>query len=161
MSARCCRPGSRPLRNALYELAITLRSSALRVNFCLDAVVVMHQVRCVPYMSMSERGEVLRAHRTRCEDGDKVHQALAASIKATKLTGRRRGNAANMDALKVSAQVSAVSFFWNYNTVESVLLFSAVLVNLAGTYGSETRVPDRIMLATWKGPGYRMACVAQ
>ncbi len=39
-----------------------------------------------------------------------------------------------MDKLAEHRRVSraAVSYFWNYNTVESVLLFCAVVINLSG-----------------------------
>ena len=90
------------------------------------------QVRNTPYMSMSERVDVLNDHRRRALTGDPKHMLLMTTISQVKHAGRRQGVAASMDLQKQRAIMgSTVNFFWNYNTVESVLLFSAVLVNLA------------------------------
>ena len=89
------------------------------------------QVRNTPYMSMSERAVVLREHRRLALEEDPTHAKLAATLAAVKRMGRRTGGTGSMDLLH-SKRNQAVSFFWNYNTVESYLLFCAVLVNLAG-----------------------------
>jgi hypothetical protein len=109
-------------KNPAFQMAV-----ALLVLFIAYAL----QVRYSPYMSMSERLTVLMEHKRKALLGDKVHQALAATIAVTRRQGRRSGVSMSMDKAKDRRAV-AVSFFWNYNTVESVLLFSAVLVNLAG-----------------------------
>jgi hypothetical protein len=109
-------------KNPAFQMAI-----ALLVLFVAYAL----QVRFSPYMSMSERATVLMEHKRKALLGDKVHQALAATIAVTRRQGKRSGVSTSMDKAKDRRTV-AVSFFWNYNTVESVLLFSAVLVNLAG-----------------------------
>jgi hypothetical protein len=83
-------------------------------------------------MSMSERVDVLNDHRRRALTGDPKHMLLMTTISQVKHAGRRQGAATTMDMQKQRRALGAtVSFFWNYNTVESVLLFSAVLVNLA------------------------------
>ena len=89
------------------------------------------QVRFSPYMSMSERVDVLNDHRRRALMGDATHVLLQSTLSEVKRAGRRQGLVASMDKQKERAASSTVNFFWNYNTVESVLLFSAVLVNLA------------------------------
>jgi len=90
------------------------------------------QVRNTPYMSMSEREDVLNDHRRRALTGDAKHAMLQSTLAAVKKAGRRAGGVQSMDKQRERANSAAVSFFWNYNTVESVLLFCAVLVNLAG-----------------------------
>jgi hypothetical protein len=90
------------------------------------------QVRFSPYMSMSERVDVLNDHRRRALTGDAKHMILHSTLAQVRMAGRRAGNASSMDRQRDQRAVATVNFFWNYNTVESVLLFSAVLVNLAG-----------------------------
>ena len=108
------------------------------MSYLITPVIVprlcVEQVKFVPYMSMSERQEVLRYHKLQCELGDIVHKRLEANIALVRSHGKRQVTAATMDSLKRKHAVSTVSFFWNYNTVESTLLFCAVLVNLAGTF---------------------------
>ena len=110
-------------KNVAFQLSI-----ALLILFICYAL----QVRCVPYMSMSERTEVLNSHRQRALAGDARQVMLASVIAAVKRAGRREGGVASMDRLRAKKESNTVSFFWNYNTVESVLLFCAVLINLAG-----------------------------
>jgi hypothetical protein len=109
-------------KNPAFQMAI-----ALLVLFIAYAL----QVRHVPYMSMSEREQVIADHRRAALEGDTLQQALAAAISQGRRRGKRVTTSVTMDKNSRRRQV-AVSFFWNYNTVESVLLFSAVLVNLAG-----------------------------
>ena len=80
---------------------------------------------------MSEREDVLNDHRRRALTGDAKHALLQSTLAAVKKAGRRTGGVQTMDKQRERANNAAVSFFWNYNTVESVLLFCAVLVNLA------------------------------
>jgi hypothetical protein len=121
-----------------FLIAITAlmfnKNPAFQMSFALLVLFIAYalQVRYSPYMSMSERDQVLVDHRRRAALGDPIHTALASTIAASKRTGRRAGVATSMEKQRATARMAAVSFFWNYNTVESVLLFSAVLVNLAG-----------------------------
>ena len=95
---------------------------------------------------MSDRSEVLTDHRRRAMDGDRLQALLAANLDEVRRVGRRAGVATNMDTLqhkRIATASAAVSFFWNYNTVESVLLFSAVLVNLAGVMFESAQVRVR------------------
>ena len=109
----------------------TYRHSRTLVCTFMTCGLALVQVRNTPYMSMSERSEVISYHRRRAMEGDNVQAMLAATLSAVKRAGRRAG-VGNMDRMQEKKANSAVSFFWNYNTVESVLLFCAVLVNLAG-----------------------------
>lgn len=96
------------------------------------------QVKYRPYMSPSEYGAVVRQHTVAALDGNTVHSRLAASIKDVqaqgKKTAHRRINWNAENKLQVvGAVASAVgSYLVNYNTVEAILLFCAVLVTLSG-----------------------------
>ena len=81
---------------------------------------------------MSEREQVLEQHRAAAAKGDRIHQALSATLASVRRKWKREANTAHMDAQLTRARAPVASFFWNYNTVEAVLLFCAVLVNLAG-----------------------------
>ncbi len=70
------------------------------------------QVRCTPYMSMSERAGVITDHRSKAMLGNRVHASLAASLAEAKRAGRRGGGGASMDAQKAKHEHVAVSFFW-------------------------------------------------
>jgi hypothetical protein len=84
-------------------------------------------------MSMSERADVLDEHKRLVDKNDRAHVALEATLAAIRRAGKRSGaSMATMESQLARRTISAVTFFWNYNTVESVLLFCAVLVNLAG-----------------------------
>lgn len=102
---------------------------ALLVMFACYVLQVKHS----PYMSMSEMEDVVEDHRKKVATGeDHLHAAIADTIR--KRAKPRRHHAA------MSAQVSAArriasntrQYFFNYNTVEAVLLGCGVIVNLAG-----------------------------
>jgi hypothetical protein len=95
-------------------------------------------------MSMSERTDVLDEHKYLVEKGNRKHQALEATLAAIRRAGKRSGGAsATMESQLARRTISAVTFFWNYNTVESVLLFCAVLVNLAGVMFESGQLDQR------------------
>jgi len=114
-------------RNPAFQL-----SCALLVIFCSYALQVKHK----PYMSVSDREEVLQDHAEKAKEGG-VHARLAANIGAVIKQGRKTtrsvgmGTSSNQQKALFAAQ-QARSFFFNYNTVEAVLLFCAALVCLCG-----------------------------
>ena len=67
-------------KNPAFQLSV-----ALLVMFASYAA----QVRNRPYMSMSEREQVLEDHARKAQKGDKVHMALRANLLAIKARGRR------------------------------------------------------------------------
>jgi hypothetical protein len=77
------------------------------------------QVRNCPYMSMSEREEVLSDHQRRALAGEVKHQILMSTLAAVKKAGRRAAAVHSMDKQQHRRALSnhAVNFFWNYNTV--------------------------------------------
>ena len=97
------------------------------------------QVKYSPYMSLSERQGVIERHEAAM--GDIVGVMKAAEEK------RKRGRKAFKFGSKETWEAgilreSAFNYFWNYNTVESTLLFSACLVLLNGLmFQSQKIVP--------------------
>lgn len=84
-------------------------------------------------MSMSEHAAVVKHHKHRVADGDPKHLKLAGAVADVASRGKRRANHFSWNNPSAGAAASAAAnFFWNYNTVEAVLLACAVLVTLAG-----------------------------
>ncbi|GMI27037.1 hypothetical protein TeGR_g1845, partial [Tetraparma gracilis] len=85
------------------------------------------QVRAQPFMSMSERAGVLLQHREMVDD---LRDQMNNKGKKKMISGK----AFNIDSLmdESNREVSVASYFWNYNTVEMILLASAILINVFG-----------------------------
>jgi hypothetical protein len=89
----------------------------------------------VPFMSPSEFREVVLDHHRKALEGNVLHMNLSVSLKEVAARGRRVGTdntGARVGGAGKVVFTSAATFFFNYNTLESVLLGCAVLVNLAG-----------------------------
>lgn len=116
-------------RNPAFQLSV-----ALLVMFVAYAL----QVRHVPFMSPSERGDVLTAHRMAAATGDPIHAALKEQMDRVADRNKRGPKKVGWAHAKTKAEKAAVAraaaanFLYNYNTVESMLLACAVVVNLAG-----------------------------
>ena len=110
------------------------RNPAFQMAICLLALFIAYalQVRFSPYMSMSEREEIIFQHKRQVELGNRTHAMLASIISDVKRQGKKVVTRMDMEGKQALIRQRAANFFWNYNTVESVLLFCAVLVNLAG-----------------------------
>jgi len=124
-------------RNMFSKNAAFQMSLALLVMFVAYAL----QVRFRPFMSPGDRDSVLRDHRLKAFDEVPAHTRLAASLKEVAVRRRRRGKATSMSALSAQSSIAdranvaaaAVgSWLINYNSVEAILLFCAVLVTLSG-----------------------------
>merc|ERR1711998_320579 len=101
-----------------------------------------------PFMSSVERTVVILNHRAKVEAGDSDHILLAARIKvaqdqrdeeearhARKSHGRAKNNfhgALGVAAEKQKRREMKLNYFWNYNTVERVLLSCLVVVCVCG-----------------------------
>jgi hypothetical protein len=119
-----------------FQLAI-----ALLVMFAAYALQVRHQ----PYMSESEKALV----------NLKYEQAMAAKDKM-EVRVNKRGSMGRQGSQRMKAKVKlghnqdemikkkaiVANYFWNYNTVESTLLCSAVLVMLAGVMFQSDRYAE-------------------
>ena len=118
------------VRNPVMQL-----SMSLLVMFAAFAA----QTRFHPFMSPDEMEETLRQHKRLSFDPNSPHSKLAASIKAVVSKGRKRATyGQGFQRLTESPNVlvkfggTVMGAAINYNTIESVLLGSAVLVNLSG-----------------------------
>ena len=118
-------------KNPAFQL-----SMALLVMFVSYAAQVKH----TPYMSNSERGEVLKAHRDAADAGDPVHSRLRVKLAEVDKGNKKRGRRFSWGGSGMPRRFETGTVFcFNYNTVESVLLFCAVLVNLAGVMFESNR----------------------
>jgi hypothetical protein len=101
------------------------------------------QVRQRPYMSMSEyRAEVLY-HERKVMEGDARHMKLNEDIKGVKRRNKKRGKTQSMDSIRASSQKGgAAAYITNYNTVEMLLLLSAILIALGGVMFDSQRFTD-------------------
>lgn len=120
-------------RNPGFQLSI-----ALLVMFVSYAA----QVRYVPYMSPSEMTEVLYDHERKADEGDLRHMRLREALATSATRGRKKATGTSLLAAakkREEENASVASFFWNYNTVEAVLLGCAVLVTLSGVMFESNR----------------------
>jgi Cu/Zn superoxide dismutase len=106
------------------------------------------QVRNNPYMSEAEKPLVVMRYQAQLDK--KAFHALSSGIAGALKTSsdlKAKGKGANKLKLGDSATAqrkrqAAVAYFWNYNTVESVLLCCAVLVTLAGVMFQSGKLED-------------------
>lgn len=101
----------------------------------------MLQVKYRPYMSMSERNDVVKEFERRAQEGGTCYQAILVAVLRVEGVAARRGMRKRQRALGPPSsapsaltrrRLAAQRYFFNYNTVESVLLACSVLINLAG-----------------------------
>ena len=98
-----------------------------------------------PYMSTVERLLVIEEHKALAEEGDRVHIQIAAHIKQAtddRNAKRRRKNAGHSSGASLGSAMEFInredrdkgpsSYFFNYNTMEAILLSCAILTCLCG-----------------------------
>lgn len=108
---------------------VFLLAFSLVILFCCYALQVRHQ----PYMSMSEREKVVKKY-----DADAHAAGRRQSTSKKKKVFKMGENKAGAN-LRVT---STLEYFWNYNSVESTLLFCACMIMLGGLmFGSEQVQP--------------------
>lgn len=116
-------------RNPAFQMSI-----ALLVMFIAYSLQVKHS----PYMSTSERQDVLEEHQRKVDKGSALHARLAKALADAKRRQRKSGRSATKlgdtrDSVSMAGFAQATSaYFYNYNTCEAVLLACAVFINLAG-----------------------------
>jgi hypothetical protein len=114
-------------KNAAFQLAV-----ALLVLFISYAA----QVRVMPYMSMSDRVQVLKHNENEASAGNMHAITVQQTLNQVAEIMKKRARSSRMSVANTKRGTSAVanikSFVFNYNTVEAVLLFCAVLVCLSG-----------------------------
>ncbi|GMH50640.1 hypothetical protein TL16_g00832 [Triparma laevis f. inornata] len=115
---------------SIASISLLFRANATfqmcMIVLCIFIAAVL-QVRSQPYMSMSERKVVIKDHRDAvAEFNEEIERRRGGSLTSRK----KKFQLGTMEATDV---VSATAdYFWNYNTVETVLLASSILVNLFG-----------------------------
>jgi hypothetical protein len=121
-------------RNAAFQLAASLMVMIL--SYALH-------VKYLPYMSPGDMEDIIKQHEALAATSP-LHAKLRGRIAAIEARGRRRGHknllaaGVKIDAAALLGLLSGVLF--NYNTVEAVMLFGAVIVNLMGVmYAAQAR----------------------
>jgi hypothetical protein len=102
------------------------------------------QVKNDPYFSHADRPRVIAEHEAKVAEGDVLHVRIAADMRDMAKANSRKGVRVQrfFDTRTIagkSAVDSAVLALLDYNTVESVMLGSAVLVCLSGLMFSSPR----------------------
>ena len=121
--------------NPSFQLAIMM--------LVLFTCYVLH-MKNRPYMSTVERLLVIQEHKALCSAGDEIQLTIAAHIKrATDAKQTKRNRLMNrstqgsslqniMDQYSGRKEKGAENYFFNYNTMEAILLACAILVCLCG-----------------------------
>jgi hypothetical protein len=103
-----------------------------------------------PYMSSVERAAVVANHIAKAEEGITVHVKIAARIESVKgqVAHKKSVKHRTVKSLDASHFGSGRNdrkirdYFWDYNTVESVLLACSILICLAGVMFESDRFED-------------------
>jgi hypothetical protein len=111
-----------------YQLAMCLL--VLFVAFVL-------QTQHLPYLTHQNRGAVIDDHLAKALAGDKLHAHIESEMRAVEKRNTRKRQKQNLfDAIVASkdkdASATLILFIFDANTVESILLASAIAVNIAG-----------------------------
>ena len=113
-------------KNAAFQLA-----AALLILFLAYAA----QVKNNPYMSAANHEEVLRDH-VQASYTSAIHARLRATIASIEYRGRKK---AHRNVLRGDGKIDAsavlgllTSFLFDYNTVESTMIFAAAIICLMG-----------------------------
>lgn len=121
----------------LFASIHCLFRSQLAVVLLVLFIAYALQVRYRPYMSPEERKDVIRDHIYQSLQGG-VHSDLALRLKAAEAHGKKAARIMGMSAgagtgsFAFVAAAAVLGYFFNYNTVEMVLLFCCCLVALSG-----------------------------
>ena len=116
----------------------------------------VQQVKNQPFMSSVERTKVILEHQAKVKMGDQLHVTLASRIQAareeedkaaSKRRRKERGGKTFDSVLEKSANrtkkdASKMNYFWNYNTVELVLLSCLIIVCVCGVMFESDRFQE-------------------
>ena len=110
------------------------------ILFILFVAYVL-QVKNQPYMSTAQRDEILADHKAKVDEGIELHTSINNKVKrflsnenkknSGKKLGKKRSKR-DMSNRKKKQVVKQREYFFDYNTVEQVLLACAIFVSLAG-----------------------------
>jgi hypothetical protein len=109
----------------MFRANATFQMCMIVLAIFLSAVV---QVKNQPYMSMAERDEVKKEGATFLE----AYREAKEKAGGNTYVGNKKKVFNLGDATPFEMAEHAADYFWNYNTVETVLLSSSILVNLFG-----------------------------
>lgn len=121
------------LKNPTFQLAM-----ALLVLFAAFALQARHQ----PYMSNVERQDVLRGYEDLSDQKPHLRRMFERVTELRERVGRQVTKLSDRNPDDVNLGEAAASYIHNYNTVESTMLSSSVLVCLAGIMFQSGRFDD-------------------
>jgi hypothetical protein len=101
------------------------------------------QVKHRPYMSSSERDQVLEAHAIKAQDGHAWHKKMSHRISVALRKQQQKAKYATKNKKKGFSMQKATQYIFDYNTVEMILLACSVLVCLAGIMFESDRFAGR------------------
>ncbi len=113
------------------------KNSAFQMAACLLIMFLAYaaQTAARPYMSPGDYDDVIRAHEARALT-DSTHARLRTQIASIETRGRKkaRKNLLSFDGSVDRSALLGVLTTWlfNYNTIEQVMIFAAVVVCLMG-----------------------------
>ena len=90
------------------------------------------QVRNQPFMSMSEREDVLEGHKDAADSYRAEMERRRGYSDSHKKKQIKNMSDIDGDELRKIAGNKTLQYFWNYNSVETILLGCAIMVNLFG-----------------------------
>ena len=153
-------------KGAIAAAALTFRANpGFQLAFVLLILFIAYvmQVKHKPYMSTVARDHALADHAEKVEMGDEDHILIAGKIKKARefkkmkekrnkvrKKGIKLGDKKQQQSLKQKERKQHV-YFWDYNTVEQVLLACAILVALAGVmFESDRFINDKTNAFAWQ-----------
>ena len=130
----------------------------------------VQQVQNKPFMSSVERKTVILEHQVKVTMGDQLHIQLAARIAVAKAEERKSrakqrnkqrnklvndfvGNSTGERESDMDTNKQKLNYFWNYNTVESVLLSSLIIVCVCGVMFESDRFQENQNVPSGNGFG--------
>ena len=120
------------------------------ILFILFVAYVL-QVKNQPYMSTAQRDEILADHKAKVDEGIDLHTSINNKVKRflsnenKKNSGKKlskKRSKRDMSNRKKKQVVKQREYFFDYNTVEQVLLACAIFVSLAGVMFESDRFDD-------------------
>ena len=116
----------------------------------------VQQVTHMPFMSSVERTTVILEHNIKCKMGDALHmllesriaQARADEIKSKARRRNKKSRRQSLDSVlehsnnRTKNEPTKLNYFWNYNTVERVLLSCLIVVCVCGVMFESDRFQD-------------------
>jgi hypothetical protein len=127
------------------------------ILFVLFVAYVL-QVKNQPYMSTAQRDQILMDHKAKVDEGVELHTSINNKVKRflnqdSASTGAKRGMGKKKQSVKNINKAAGMSkrkirkqreYFFDYNTVEQVLLACSIFVCLAGVMFESDRFNESV-----------------